>query len=191
MRRVSLSRLDGFTLLELLLVVAMLIIVMGIAVPLSLNVTERMRLNQATREIERELHTARLKSVSVNSRLQVRLGCPVAGQYRIVEVMGTATDTAASRCDETAFPSPGPRDGDPATPAHDGPIRYLSAGTTLAGTGGGGTITALEFAADGQVREISGGAARRIAPAGVNFTVARGALTATLNINGLGRIQIR
>jgi len=191
MRRVSLSRLDGFTLLELLLVTAMLIIVMGIAVPLSLNVTERMRLNQATREVEREFQSARLKSVSVNRRLQVRLACPVAGQFRTLEVMGTATDTAGNRCDETAFPSPGFADGDPSTPAHDGPVRYLSAGTTLAGTGGGGTITALEFGSDGQVREISGGIARRIAPAGVNFTVMRGPLTATLNINGLGRIQIR
>lgn len=191
MRRVSISVVAGFTLLELMLVVAVFITVVGMAVPLSMSVTERMRLNQATREVERELQTARMKAVSVNRRLRVRFNCPATGQYRMVEVMGTAADTAADRCDQTAYPSPPPRDGDPATPDNDGPIRYLPQITTLAGTGGGGGITALEFASDGQVREISGGVARRIDPAGINLTVQRGPLTATLNVNGLGRIQIR
>lgn len=181
----------GFTLLELLLVVAVIIVVMGMAVPLSLTLTERTRLNQATREVERELQSARLKSVSVNRRLRVRFDCPARGQYRTVEVMGTAIDTATDRCDEAAYPSPPPPDGDPATPDNDGPLRYLPQITTLSGVGRGGAITALEFAADGQVREISGGTARRIEPAGVNLTVTRGTLTATLNVNGLGRIQIR
>ena len=191
MGRGSLSQHAGYTLLELMLVVAVIITVIGMAVPLSLSVTERMRLNQTTREVERELQTARLKAVSVNRRLRVHLNCPAAGQYRMVEVMGTAIDTAANRCDPTAYPSPSPRDGDPGTPDHDGPVRYLPEITTLTGVGGGGAITALEFAADGQVREISGGTARRIDPAGVNLTVMRGPLTATLNVNGLGRIQIR
>ena len=191
MRRDTLRHPAGFTLHELVLAIAIIFIIVGMAIPLTMTVSEQMRLEGARREVERELQTARLKSVSTNRSLQLRFGCPAAGQFRILQVMGTAVDTAANRCNETAYPSPSPSDGDPTTPDYDGPVRFVRPGTTLTGTGGGGAITAFQFTSTGTVREISGGSLRAIPPGGVNLTLTRGTRTATINVNGIGRIRIQ
>ena len=70
---------------------------------------DRMRLGMTARDVERELQFARLKSVSTNRPMRIRFNCPVAGQFRVVELIGTprvplAADGAANRCDETIYP---------------------------------------------------------------------------------------
>ena len=174
-----------------MLVVAVIFILIGMAIPLSLTMSEQMRVDNGLRDVERELQNARLKAVAVNQRLRVRFSCPSVGTFRTVQVMGTAVDTADNRCNETAYPWPTPRDGNPGTPDYDGPVRFVLPGATLAGLGGGGALTALEFTPDGQVREVSGGTTRTISPTGINLTLTRDTHSATVNVNALGRIRIQ
>lgn len=173
----------GFTLTELLLVVTVSATLMAIAVPIFGDLAESQRLNSAAREVERELQTARLKAVSANRRLWVRTNCPAVGQLRTTEYLGTAADTAANRCTETAYPYP-PADTDPMTrPNYDGPVRYLSQNTTV------GTAV-LEFRPDGTAREVVAGVPQTIAGT-VNVAVTRYTKSKTVTINALGKIQLQ
>jgi len=176
----------GFTLPEVLMVVAILGIVAAIAIPMGLTMTERMRLNQGLREVERELQTARLKAVSLNKSLQVRFNCPAAGQYRIVEVMNSAIDNTMNRCSQAAYPVRTGRDADPATPDFDGPVRYLTNQVQFPA----GTVV-FQFASTGQTLQVVGNGRQVIAPTGVDLTLTKGTLTGTVNVNGLGRIRIQ
>lgn len=168
------------------MVVAVLGIVAGIAIPMGLTMTEQMRLNQSLREVERELQTARLKAVSLNKSLQVRFNCPAAGQYRIVEVMNSAVDNTANRCNEATYPVRTGRDGDPATPDFDGPVRYLTNQVQFPS----GTAV-FQFAPTGQTLQVVGNGRQVIAPTGADLTLTKGTLTGRVNVNGLGRIRIQ
>ena len=110
----------GFSLTELMLTVTVAATLLAIGVPVLRDVTEGSKLNGAARELEREFHSARLRAVSANRSLRVRLNCPAAGYYRTVEVLGTAADTATNRCLLSAYPFPA--DADLTTrPNYDGP----------------------------------------------------------------------
>ena len=102
-----------------------------------------IKLSEATRLVERELQTARLKAVSTNRRLRVRPNCPATGYIRTVEVLGTAADTASGRCSQTTYPFP-PSDQDMITrPNFDGPVRDDSQ------RGDGDRARCIEFSPDG------------------------------------------
>src|SRR6266571_3935398 len=130
MRR-PVQRNHGFTLIELLMSVAIIGIIAGIGVPLMNNAAENMKLGEAAREVERELQTARMTAVTANQPMRLRFDCPVAGAYRIIELVGTpsspaAADGAANRCALGNYPYPSDVDRNPLTrPNHDGPVRYL------------------------------------------------------------------
>lgn len=146
-RRFATAR--GYSLTELMTVVSLFAVMIAVAVPATLNVTEALRLGSAARAFERELQAARLKAVQSNRILRVRLNCPREGQYRRVEVMEAAIDTSPTRCSETINPFPSPRDGDPATPSYDGPVRYLPQGVSLSAA-----IRDLEFRPDGRTFQV-------------------------------------
>lgn len=180
------SSAAGFSLVELVLVFGILATVIGIAVPVTLGITEGIRVGNATREVERELQGARMKAVSANRPMRVLFGCPVTGQYRLVEVMGTPVDAAGDRCSMTSYPFPSPRDGDLATPAHDGPVRDLFRDVTA--TIG---VRGLQFMPDGRVFQVTAsGATQFMAAAGTSFVFTKGSHTRTVNVNGLGRIVV-
>jgi len=171
----------GFTLTELLLTMAVAATLMAIAVPLFGDLAESQRLSSATREVERELQSARLKAVSVNRRLWVRTNCPVLGQLRTTEFLATAADTAADRCSPTVYPYP-PADTDTMTrPNFDGPLRYLSTNTTV------GTAV-VEFRPDGTAREVVGGVPQPIAGT-LSISVTRYGKSKTVTVNALGKVQ--
>src|SRR5688572_13269848 len=138
----------GFTLIDMMIVLALIGILSGIAIPAIGNLSENMKLGINAREVERELQSARLKAVTSNRPIRVRFNCPVAGQYRTVELIGSASsphanDTPADRCQETAYPFPA-ADREPLTrPNHDGPLRRLSDKVTF------GAAKNLEFWPDG------------------------------------------
>ena len=189
----STLRTSGFTLTEMMLVVAIVGIIAGMGVPLMVNLVEQIKLGESTREVERELQAARMLAVSSNQPMRVRFDCPQAKQYRITELVGTpsapaAADIAANRCALANYPYPGDTDQNPLTrPNHDGPLRYLDPKITFS------NITTIEFWPDGSAHTNSGGVNPwpPIAGTGYLVTLSKGTLTKSILVNGVGKIQIQ
>ena len=145
---------------------------------------DSLELGTASRQVGLELQTGRLRAVSANRPMRVKLNCPGNGQFRLVEVTGVAAvDTAPSRCDESLYGYPGPRDNDRATPEHDGPLRFLGTkADTLAGP-------ELEFAPDGTTRLVVGGVTQAMASE-ATVQITRDGETKEIKVNALGRITL-
>jgi Tfp pilus assembly protein FimT len=173
----------GFSLVELMLVVAFGATLLTIAVPLMTDVSDGSKLSGAARELERELQSARLKSVSTNRLLRVRLNCPGTGMYRTVEyVASPGVDQAGNRCSDSAYPFP--PDSDIMTrPNYDGPVRILPLGATV-------TTDILEFHPDGTaVRIVSNVVTPIVTP--VAITVTRKGKSKSITVNAAGKIQLQ
>ena len=174
---------DGFSLVELLMVVAMIGTLAALAAPVMGDMNASIKLSDASRMLERELQDARMKAVSSNRVLRVRTNCPAAGNIRRVEVVSAAVDGAANRCSETAYPFP-PADTDAMTrPNYDGPIRILPNGATV-------TNAILQFSPDGTASQVVNGAVEAIAT-NVTVTVTRKAKSKSVTINAVGKIQVQ
>lgn len=193
MRSAARDRRAGFTLIELMVVLAVFGIVAAVAMPLLGQALERYRLGMAIREVERELQTARVKAVQTNRPIQVLFDCPAAGQFRRVEVLSEpgvpdARDNQLTRCDPTTFPYPA-ADTDPVTrPNNDGPLHYLAQGTVFSGVSG------IEFHPDGTAwSDASGGsiAWSNIPVSGVLVTLTRNADSRSIIVNGMGRVFLQ
>jgi len=177
----------GFTLIDMLIVIAVLGILAAVSVPSLSAVGQRMKLGQGQREVERELQTARLKAVTGNRRMRVRFNCPSVRTYRMVEVIGSAADDAANRCAETTYPAV-PPDNNPLTkPNLDGPVRYLPQDVSF------GSAAALEFAPDGTVKYLSGGNYVAVPdPTGTAITLTKVGMpdVVRITVNRLGKVQV-
>lgn len=179
------GRQDGFTLLELVLVMAGIVTLSAFVVPSFNNVVESMRARDGARTVERTLQTARMKAVTHSRALRVRFNCPVPGQLRLLEVTGvSSTDNATNRCDPAAFPSPGPTDTLRSTPSLDSPVIYLPSGTTVTGA-----ALHLEFGPRGSVHAVGTGGVVTDLTGPLTLTVTRKGRSNTVTINGLGRIR--
>ena len=89
---------------------AIIAVVSAIAIPAIKDYGEAVALGQAQRMVASELQQARMKSVTTNRVMRVRFNCPVAKQFRVVELIGTSAipvgaDTASNRCSDTVYPS--------------------------------------------------------------------------------------
>jgi Tfp pilus assembly protein FimT len=181
----------GFTILDIIVTIAVFMILAGISVPAFQSLTEGYKLGQTVREVERELQTARLKAVTSNRPLRVRFNCPAAGTYRIVELIGTpsvpvAEDGSVNRCQESTYPTPA-ADNNPLTrPNHDGPMRRLPTGITFS------AASTLEFWPDGTVHQEQGAILPwpGIGVAGTSITLAKGSVTKRIDVNGVGKITL-
>jgi prepilin-type N-terminal cleavage/methylation domain-containing protein len=182
----------GFTLIELLVVVGVFVIMSAVAMPQLAGAIENYRLGMAIREVERDLQAARVSAVTANRTVRVLFNCPVAGQFRRVEVLGEpglpdARDDLASRCNPTTFPYPA-QDHDPLTrPNLDGPLHYMPQGITFGGTSG------IEFRPDGTTRSDAFGGSiawADIPVGGVTATLTKNTKTRSIAVNGMGRVFI-
>jgi len=186
-------RETGFTLIEMLLTTAVIAIVAGMAVPLLGDVAGKMKLGDAARTVERELQTARLAAVSSNKPMRMQFNCPSAGQFRMMELIGTpkvpaAADTAVDRCSLASYPYPGDTDKNPLTrPNRDGPLRTLDSTVTIM------SATTIEFWPDGSAHTNTGGTDPwpPIAGTGYTITLTRNAQYKSILVNGVGKIQIQ
>jgi Tfp pilus assembly protein FimT len=184
---------DGFTLIDMVVVVTLVAIMGGMALAQFKDMTDSMRLAQGAREVERELQTARLKAVTSNRPIRVRFNCPTEGKYRMVELIGSTTvpvaaDDAANRCQENVYPYPA-ADRNPMTlPNHDGPVRSLHSKLSF------GATQTLEFWPNGTVHAetaTAGVAWPELPPTGTAITVVQGTATKTITVNGLGKITLQ
>jgi type II secretory pathway pseudopilin PulG len=190
---------SGFTLIDIMITILFIGIVLAVAIPAFQGIATEMRLGQGAREVERELQTARLKAVTTNRPLRVRFNCPEAGEYRMVELLGSPSapdgeDSSPSRCIESeTYPFPA-KDRNPLTlPNHDGPARRLPAGISFTPA----DPFALEFWPDGSVHKetLAGGNPWDVVSStGTTVEVTRGEGSAkavkAITVNGIGKIQL-
>jgi hypothetical protein len=103
-----------------------------------------------------------------------------------VEVTGvSATDNAANRCDEVAFPFPGPRDLLRSTPSLDSPVVRLALGTTIAST-----VTTFEFGSRGDAAQVGSTGVVASLASETTVTVTRDGWSSAIRINPIGKIRI-
>ena len=175
---------QGFSLVELVLVMAVLGTLVAVGLPVMKDMTEGIKLNEASRMVERELQTARLQAVSVNRVLRVRLNCPANGYLRTVEVTGTASiDNATDRCMTARFPFPAGDTDLMTRPNFDGPVHVLPDGAAV-------NTLVLQFSPDGTAATVAAGTVTAITTP-VSLTISRHGKTRTVTVNNVGKVQLQ
>ena len=183
----------GFSLIDMLAAVAVMVTVMAMAAPPLINLVDGYRLGMSARTVTSELQYAKMKAVSSESPMRIRFNCPVAGQMRVVELLGTSqnpdpndADSYTTRCNETAYPyKPTGADTSRLTkPNNDGPVRRLDQNVTFSAS------TTLEFWPDGTVHYPggSGRAGANIGSAGFTIVLTKAGKTKNVVVNGIGKI---
>jgi prepilin-type N-terminal cleavage/methylation domain-containing protein len=192
----------GFSLIELVLVMAVMAILAAMAIPTITNMMAGMRVAADARLVERELQTARLRAVATNRAMRVRFNCPAAGQFRLVEVIGTPTvpapadadGAAATRCSLAGYPYPDSDTDWFTAPNNDGPLNGLNSRVVFAAT------QTLEFWPDGTVHAGTGTPWPAIpadTPVTLRLQQAEGSSTAKaaterrIEVNGVGKIALQ
>jgi len=173
----------GFSLVELMLVVALIGTMAAVALPVMTNMTSSIKLNDAARLVERELQDARIKAVATNRVMRVRTNCPATGYLRRVEVVSAAVDGASNRCLNSAYPFPAADNDVMTRPNFDGPVRSLPGGATV-------TDSNIQFSPDGTANEVVSGTPQVIASV-VTLTITRESKSKTVTINATGKIQLQ
>lgn len=166
----------GFSLPEMLIIVAIVASVSAVAVPQLMSAAQRYRTTSGAREVASQIRAARLAAVTTNRQIIVRFNCPVARAYRFIEVTGDpAIDNLAlaDRCAQA------PPDADPATlPNADGQLSFLPETVTFTAT------QDLRIGTTGLVTPLAGGL-----PAVIGVT--NGAMVGQVTVSATGRVQVQ
>jgi prepilin-type N-terminal cleavage/methylation domain-containing protein len=180
MRRLLNQNARGFSLIELMLTMAVAATLAVIAVPALSAMNESTKLSNATQQVERELQVARMKAVANNTPLRFRTNCPATGYYRIVEKLGTAADTSTTRCDASTYRWPAADTDLSTTPNYDGPVRQVINDATV-------TTVSIEFRPDGTAWNFTSGTEAAITTP-LTLTVTRNGKTKSITVNSLGKV---
>lgn len=184
----------GFTLIELVVVVALIAVLAAMGVPALMSSSAQLRLGNSARLVERELHAAKMKAVRSDRMMRVRFNCPAAGQFRVVEVLGTATrpavddgdGRAAARCSLASYPYPDTNRGFFALPNNDGPLQTLPVGVAFS------AVQTIDFWPDGSAHAVASSTPLAAEVALRVYDVKRGtSVNRSITVNGLGKITLQ
>ena len=92
--RMSGKRESGFTLAEMMVVIAVFAIMAAVAIPAFMSLLPGMRLNGAARQVMGDLMAARMKAVKLNQKTKVYFDN--SSQYRICNDTDADSDTTVS-----------------------------------------------------------------------------------------------
>jgi len=162
----------GFSLVELLITVALIGIMAAMSIPVLSGARRRAVVFSAQRDVAAQIRTARFSAVTGNKVMQVRFNCPSTGQYRVIEVTGNTTiDNDTARC---SYPWP---DFDSSTlPNSDGPVVLLPDGVSFSATQN------LSIDSRGQISPLTGSS-----PAAIRVT--DGSTNAQVTASTSGRVR--
>lgn len=74
----------GFSLIEILIVVALIAVLAGTAAPIVAEGVRQYAINSAGQQVASTIRAARFQAVARNQELRVRFNYPAAGQYQVV-----------------------------------------------------------------------------------------------------------
>lgn len=125
--------MSGFTLLELMITIALVSIMIGIAIPSFRDITETQTLRAAAGSLHASLMQARAEAIKRNAEVRLR---PASGQawsdgWLIPGLASPSSDTS---------------------PIHH---ERLSGGVTVSATGGGSAVTSIIFRPSGRLKPAS------------------------------------
>ena len=75
----------GFTLIEMMIVIAIAAIMSAVAIPVFMSMLPGMRLSGAARQVMTDLMAARMDAVKQNNQFRVFFNSPGANQYQILD----------------------------------------------------------------------------------------------------------
>lgn len=84
------TRTDGFSLIELLIVVGLIAVLAGMSAPAITAGMRRYSLISASQQVVSTIRAARSQAVGRNATLLVRFNYPADGQYQIVNIANVA-----------------------------------------------------------------------------------------------------
>jgi len=97
------AREDGFSLIELMIVVALIATLAAITVPAVTGAMTRYALISASQQVVSTIRSARVQAVGKNRVARVRFNFPAAGQYQAVDSAGVALGSAQTLPNGAAF----------------------------------------------------------------------------------------
>jgi len=131
----------GYTLFEILIVVGLIGVISGIALPVFMSSNEMNSLWTSSERLGALLRQTRLKAITRNTTFQVRFNCPGVGQARGLIMTGVpAVDDAVNRCSTNT--------------AGDSGIVQMNSGVLF----DAGVTTGLQVTGRGSFTAIGGGA---------------------------------
>ncbi len=176
------KRIAGFSLVDIMMVLAVGGILSAVAVPSIDGAMRRYRMNTATRTITTEIRAARFTAVAKNRTMRVRFNCPGVGQFRVIEVTGNAAiDNAANRCSETAYPYPDPNPA--VAPNADGPAMWINQGAAL------GAVQDLQISNRGRIQPLNNCPACAVAAPPASIGLTNGYETQTITVSASGMVS--
>jgi prepilin-type N-terminal cleavage/methylation domain-containing protein len=179
MRRAEVA---GFSLIEVLVVIALIAILAGMTGPTIAAGMRRYEVISAAQQLASTIRSARYQAVAKNRTLRVRFNCPAVGQYRLVEFIGTAADSAADRCTTAAYPYPDPDAS--ALPNLDGPVQFLPQNMQF------GAFSDLQIDTNGRIARLTGCPACAVAASPATIVVSNSYGSSTISVSASGQVTL-
>ena len=106
------SNKNSFTLIELLIVIALIVVIMALAIPLSIEFLQERRVEEETISLADSLKTAQARAMAgkLDSAWGIMLNVPAGGEYTLFPLLGADSFNDAGRVttyDEVFQLSPG------------------------------------------------------------------------------------